>query len=82
MLCHFLSMALMFLTMPKSDSDRIRIVEWLGVNGITCYLRSRQVNASAAEVHSGIPVTILVPEVQLQEAQRFLAALPPESDSP
>ena len=74
-------MAHVFLTIPPTDSERLRTVEWLGANGITCFLRSRQVDA-AAGAPSGGAVTILVPEEQLQEAKQALAALPAEANLP
>jgi hypothetical protein len=71
----------MFLTMPTSDSERLNTVAHLGANGITCYLRSRQVDENAAGIQSGVAMTILVPEAQLQRAKQVLAAMPPEDDS-
>jgi hypothetical protein len=75
-------MAHVFLTIPPTDSERLRTVEWLGAKGITCYLRSRQVDATVAGAQIDGTVTILVPEEQLQEAKRALAAMPAESSSP
>jgi type III secretory pathway lipoprotein EscJ len=75
-------MAHVFLTIPATDSERLRTVEWLGANGITCFLRSRQVDAAAAGAQIGGAVTILVPEEQLQEAKQALAAMPAEGSSP
>ena len=72
-------MALMFLAMPTSDSERLRMVEWLGRNGLSCYLRSRQVDALTAATQSGIAMTILVNEEHLQEAKRILAEMPEQS---
>lgn len=74
-------MAHVFLTIPPTDTERLRTVEWLGANGITCYLRGRQVDAAAAGARIEGAVTILVPEEQLQEAKRALAAMPAETSS-
>jgi type III secretory pathway lipoprotein EscJ len=71
-----------FLTMPASDSERLSTVAHLGANGVTCYLRSRQVDADSEGMQSGIAMTILVPEAQLQRAQQVLAAMLAEGDPP
>ena len=75
-------MAHVFLTIPPTDSERLRTVEWLGANGISCYLRSRQVDADTAGAQVEGAVTILVPEEQLQEAKQALAAMPADADPP
>ncbi len=75
-------MAHVFLTIPPTDSERLRTVEWLGAHGITCFLRARQVDAAAVGARMEGAVTILVPEEQLQEAKRVLATMPAEADSP
>ncbi len=73
-------MAHVFLTIPPTDSERLRTVEWLGARGVTCYLRARQFDAAAAGARIEGALTILVPEQQLQEAKRALAAMPAEAD--
>ncbi len=75
-------MAHVFLTIPPTDSERLRTVEWLGANGITCFLRSRLVDATVAGAQIEGTVTILVPEEQLQEAKQALAAMPAEDRPP
>jgi hypothetical protein len=71
-------MALVTLTTPASDSERLTTVALLEAYGITCFIRGGGFSAlyPGAQIGSRNALTILVPEEQLVTAQQVLAASP------
>jgi len=71
-------MALVPLTTPNSEVDRLTTVALLQAYGITCFGSGSAFNAlyPGAQLGSRNALTILVPEQQLLEAQQVLAARP------
>lgn len=77
-------MALVSVTTPVSDSERLTTVALLEAYGITCVVRGGGFSAlyPGAQIGSRNALTILVPEEQLLKAQQVLAATPEAIEPP
>ncbi len=76
-------MALVALTTPSSEVERLTTVALLEAYGIACFGNGSGFNSlyPGAQLGSRNALTILVPEEQLVEARQVLAASP-EWDEP
>jgi hypothetical protein len=76
-------MALVPLTTPSSEVERMTTVALLEAYGISCFVSGSGFNSlyPGAQIGSRNAQTILVPEEQLAEARQVLAAQP-EWDEP
>jgi hypothetical protein len=77
-------MALVPLTTPESEFERLTTVALLEAHGITCFVRGGGFSSlyPGAQIGSRNALTILVPEEQLHQAQLVLAASPQWEDPP